>query len=215
MIERFAIRTVQFRTAAIVVCLVGTSAFAQTADPGATPPASTPNPAYTPLTGGERLHNYLYSLYAPMSFFTGAVSAGIGQWRDTPHEWGQGGEGYGKRFASGYGQRFVRETLMYGSSSLLHEDNRYFKSTSTTNGGRIRHAVFALFLAHKDDGSTRFSYSRMGSMLGASFISRTWQPTSTAGATDALTNFGVAVGANVGFNVVREFMPKKFPFHKK
>jgi hypothetical protein len=215
MSERFAIRTAQFRTAALVVCLVSACAFAQTADTGATPPTSNPTPTYTPLTGGERLHNYLYSLYAPMSFFTGATSAGIGQWRDSPHEWGQGGAGYGRRFASGYAQRFVRETLMYGSSSLLREDNRYFRSMSNTNGGRLRHAVFAIFLARKDDGSTTFSYSRMGSMLSASFISRAWQPPSTSGVSDAFSNFGVSVGANAGFNVVREFMPKKFPFHKK
>jgi hypothetical protein len=119
------------------------------------------------------------------------------------------------RFGSGYAQRITRETLMFGSSSLLHEDNRYLKSTATTTGGRLTHAIFALFTAHKEDGSTRFSYSRIGSMLGASFISRTWQPPSTGSVNSAFANFGTAVGVNVGFNVAREFLPKKFPFNKK
>jgi hypothetical protein len=150
-----------------------------------------------------------------MSLVTGAASAGFGQALHRPREWQLGAEGYGTRFGSGYAQRIVRETLMFGSSSLLHEDTRYFKSTADAKGARLKHAIFALFVAHKDDGSTSFSYSRVGSMLGASFISRTWQPPSTGSVNSAFSNFGVAVGANIGFNVAREFMPKKFPFFKK
>lgn len=216
MTERFAQRTAQFRTAAVVLCLLSRAALAQTADPGAVPPTSPPaTPTYTPLTGEDRLHGYLYSLYSPMSLATGAVSAAYGQALHRPREWQLGAEGYGMRFGSGYAQRIVRETLMYGSSSLLHQDNRYFKSTADTKGGRLKHAVFALFVARKDDGSETFSYSRVGSMLGASFISRTWQPPSTGSVNSAFANFGVAVATNVGFNVAREFLPKKFLFFKK
>jgi hypothetical protein len=32
------------------------------------------------------------------------------------------------RFGSSYAEHIVQETLMYGASSALHEDNRYVRS---------------------------------------------------------------------------------------
>jgi hypothetical protein len=217
MIERFAIRTAQFRTAAVVVCLLGGTALAQTTDPGAATPPSAPatvQPAYTPLTGEDRLHNYLHALYGPMSLVSGAASAGWGQAWHRPKEWQLGAEGYGMRFGSGYAQRIVRDTLMYGSAAMLHEDNRYFRSTADTSGGRLKHALLSTILTHKDDGSMRPAYSRLGSMMGASFISRTWQPVSTGSVNSALLNFTTSVGVMAGFNVAKEFLPKKLRFIK-
>jgi hypothetical protein len=215
MIERFAQRTAQFRMAAVVAGLFGKVVLGQTADPGAISPQAAANITYTPLTEDERFHNYLHSLYSPMSLVTGAASAGWGQWRDRPREWPQGAEGFGMRYGSGYAQRITRETLIFGSASLLHEDNRYFHSTDASKGKRLQHALLAVFLARKDDGSTTFSYSRMGGMLGSSFISRAWQPNSTGSANSAMVNFSTSLGVAVGFNVAREFLPKKFPFRKR
>jgi len=179
-----------------------------------TAPAPVTQPGYTPLTEQERLHNYVNSLIGPMNFVTGALSAGWGQMRDRPHEWPQGAEGFGLRMGSGYAQRVTRETLMYGSSALLHQDNRYIHSTATTTGGRLRYAVESTFLAHREDGTRTFSSSRIGSMLGASLISRTWQPPSTGSINSTFVNFGTALALTAGFNVVREFMPKKFKFFR-
>jgi hypothetical protein len=149
-----------------------------------------------------------------MSLVSGAASAGWGQAWHRPKEWQLGAEGYGMRYGSGYAQRIVRETLMYGSASLLHEDNRYFRSTASTNGGRLKHALLSTILARKDDGSSTFAYSRLGSMLGGSLISRTWQPVSTGSVNSAFLNFGTSVGVAAGFNVVKEFLPRKFRFGK-
>jgi hypothetical protein len=210
MIERFAIRTAQFRKTVVVVFVLGATAFAQTANPGATPTAPTnAQPVYTPLTPGERFHNYAFSLIGPMNFVTGSFSAAFGMWRNSPHEWPQGGEGFGLRFGSGYAQRIVRETLTYGSSSLFHQDNRYFRATETTTGGRLKHALMSTVTARRNDGSTTFAYCKVGSTLGGSFISRSWQPASTSGAENAMSNFGVAMAVQAGFNVAKEFMPNR------
>jgi hypothetical protein len=212
MIERFAVRSSQLGRAAIVAGIISGTALAQVANPGANPPAAptTVTPAYTPLTGSERLHMYGRSLFGPMALFTGAVSAGWGQLNNRPHEWGGGGEAYGWRYGSGYAQRVVRETLIFGSSSLLHQDNRYFRSTDTGVGKRLEHALLSTFTARRDDGSTTFSYSRIGGMFGSSLISRTWQPPSTGSVNSAMENFGTSIGIAAGLNVAREFLPKKF-----
>jgi hypothetical protein len=213
VMERLAKRTSQFGTAAVVVCLLGASGFAQITNPGAAnPPAAPANaqPVYTPLTGSDRLQMFGRGVFGPMALATGAFSAAFGQWRDRPHEWPQGAEGYGMRFGSGYAQRIARETLTLGSTSLIYQDNRYFRSTDTRNMARLRHAIVSTFTARREDGSTTFGYCRIGSMLGASFIARTWQPPSTGSVNSAFQNFGTAVGVAMGINVAREFLPKKF-----
>ena len=153
---------------------------------------------------------YFRGMFGPMAWGLGAVSAGWGQLRDRPEEWKQGARGYGLRYGSGLAQRITRETLQYGASSLLHEDNRYLPSERTGKGPRIGYALESTFLTYKPDGSRRFAFSRIGSILGGSMISRAWQPASTSGMSHAAENFGVAVGFAAGFNVLREFMPAKF-----
>ncbi len=159
------------------------------------------------MTASERRHQYLRDLYDPLPFLSTAVGAGIGQWRDSPKEWGQGAQGFSLRFVSGYGEIVVRETLIYGVSSALHEDNRYFRSHRTGFGPRLRYAVESSFLTRHEDGFRGVSISKMGGFAGASLISRLWQPPSTGSGVDALNNFGLAIAVSVGFNVAREFLP--------
>lgn len=169
--------------------------------------AAVPKPAYVPLTEHERLRMYLKRLVSPEAVFRSAAGAGIDQAMDTPKEWGQGGLGYGRRFGSAYAEHIVRETLQFGSSSVLREDNHYIRSGETGFGRRLKYALESSVLARHDDGARQLSISKIGSTLGASFIWRMWQPPSTDSVGDAMENFGIAMGASAGFDVVREFLP--------
>ena len=77
-------------------------------------------------------------------------------------------------------------------------------------GSRIKYAIGSTFLARRDDGSRRLAFSRLGASAGTAFLSRRWQPRSTNSTGDALTSFGIAMGAEAGFNVAREFLPSIF-----
>jgi hypothetical protein len=162
------------------------------------------------MTEGQRLREFFKDTVSPLSFLNSAASAGIGQARNRPKEWKQGSEAYGMRYGSAFAEHIVRETLEFGASSVLHEDNRYIPSGQTGVGARIGYAVESTFLARRDDGSRRLSYSRIGAFAGAAFISRLWQPHSTSGARSATVNFGTTIGIATGFNVAREFLPRIF-----
>jgi hypothetical protein len=162
----------------------------------------------------DRWRGYARSMFGPMALTTGAISAGIGQWRNSPHEWEQGSRGFGLRYGSGFATRVTRETLTFGAAALLHEDNRYFRSQKSGTGPRLWYAVESTFLARRDDGTRRFSFSRIGGMFGSAMISRTWQPPSTGSFHDGVTNFGTQIGVAAGLNVAREFLPRKFRFFK-
>jgi hypothetical protein len=162
------------------------------------------------MTQDERFRYYVRHMLSPESVLRSAAGAGLNQALHTPTEWGQGAEGYGRRFGSSYGQHIIRSTITYGLSAVLHEDNRYFRSGLTGFGPRLKYAVESSFLARHEDGSRHFSISRMTGYVATAGISREWQPPSTNGPTNALSAFSIAVGVETGFNVAREFMPKVF-----
>jgi len=172
------------------------------------------SPEFRPMSQAERLRYYFKSTFTVESVLSSAAGAGISQWENSPSEWGQGAEGYARRLGNSYAVHIMQGTLMYGSSSILHEDNRYIPSGETAFGRRLKYSIASSFLARKDDGARRLSYSRLGSYLAAAFISREWQPHSRNGAQNAVQSFEVAIGSKVGFNVAREFLPKVFRRHR-
>jgi hypothetical protein len=172
--------------------------------------APAPLPAYTPMTQDERLQYYVSHMFSVESVFRAAAGAGINQAMNTPSEWHQGAEGYGRRFASSYGGHIVQSTVIYGTSAVFHEDNRYFRSGETGFGARLKYALVSTFMARRDDGSRHFSFSRMSSYAAAAAVSRAWQPPSTDKPMSALNGFGISVGVEAGFNVAREFLPGIF-----
>src|SRR5262249_8284373 len=196
-------------------CLAQTTDSSSVGNPRAPPtPAANSTPAvparYTPMTQREKLHYYVRHMFSVESVVRSAAGAAMLQGVDTPTEWGQGADGYGRRFANSYGQHIMRSTLMYGSSALLNEDNRYFRSGKAGFWPRLKYAIASSFLARHEDGSRGFSYSRVGSTVATSIISRAWQPPSTRGPENAVSSMGTAFGVEVGFNVAREFFPRIF-----
>jgi hypothetical protein len=186
---------------------------AQTAADTAGEPATRLQPAFEPMTQSERFQHYIKSTFSVESILRSAAGAGISQANDTPHEWGQGAEGYARRFGNSFGQEIMRNTMIYGASDLLHEDNRYIPSGESGAGARAKYAIASTFLARKDDGRRRFSYSRIGGILAVAFISREWQPPSQNKPRNAAASFGTTLGTEVGFNIAREFLPKVFRPH--
>ena len=170
-------------------------------------------PNYVPLTASERWRAYFVSAFGPGAILRATVAAGISQWQDSPKEWKQGSEAYGHRFGNSLATHVIRKTLESGAAAVLHEDNRYFRSADLGFWQRTKHAVASVFVARNPAGQEHFAYSRFGAALGASFISRAWQPPSETHAGDAAVNFGVAMAVDIGWNVFKEFRPKRLGRH--
>lgn len=162
---------------------------------------------FQPLSQQERTHNYLKTLVNPLSYIKAGLSAGLDQWKDKPEEWEQGASGYGKRFANILGQDSIRRATEFGLGSALHEDNRYFNSGRKGFWSRTVYAVESSMLARRDDGSRTFSFSQVGGVAAGAFLSRLWQPSSQHSVGDGAVSFGITMGSNVAFSVVKEFLP--------
>lgn len=162
---------------------------------------------FKPMTEEERFHLYLRSMKNPIGFLKAGFSAGINQLDEKPEEWGQGASGYGKRYGDILGQYVIQRTVTFGLSSVLHEDNRYFNSGKSGFWPRAGYAVESGILARHDDGSRHISISYLGGVAAGAFLSRLWQPPSQSSAQNGAISFGITTASNMGFGVVKEFLP--------
>jgi len=162
---------------------------------------------FRPMTQPERNRLYFKTMVNPFSFAKVGFSAGIDQANDKPTEWEQGASGYGRRFANILGQYSIQRTMTYGLGSALHEDNRYFNSGKQGFWRRTGYALSSGILARHDDGSRHLSISQVGGVAAGAFLARTWLPPSQSSAGDGAVSFGITMASNMGFSVVKEFLP--------
>jgi len=162
---------------------------------------------FKPQTQDRRNHDFVRSLINPVLYGKAGFSAAIDQWNDKPNEWEQGASGYGKRYANIIGQYGIQRSVTFATSSLLHEDNRYFGSGKKGIWSRTGYAISAGFLARHDNGKRYPSVSMIGGFAAAAFVSRSWQPPSTRSAGDGAVSFGISMGYNVFSCAVKEFLP--------
>ena len=162
---------------------------------------------FRPMTQPERNRLYFKTMVNPLGFVKAGFSAGIDQANDKPTEWEQGASGYGKRFANILGQYSIQRTVTYGLGSALHEDNRYFNSGKQGFWPRTGYALTSGILARHDDGSRHFSISQVGGVAAGAFLARVWLPPSQSSAGAGAVSFGITMGSNAAFGIVKEFLP--------
>jgi hypothetical protein len=162
------------------------------------------------LTLGDRFRIYRQAVLRPYSGVGPAFGAGIGQWEDEPPEWGQGGQGYGRRFASGISRQFISETVRFGVAAADGEDPRYHRWGDSGFWDRTKHVVVESFTSETASGKRIPAYSRFAGTYGAAFISNAWYPDSRSGAGWALRRGSTALASSVGFHMFEEFMPRKY-----
>jgi len=160
------------------------------------------------LTFRERARVYREAVINPGILIWPAIGGGILQARDYPKEWGQGTEGYGRRFGSTLGQSVISQTIRFGVAAVDGEDPRYFMSKDRSAWGRMRHAAASSFVSYTASGRRIPAFSRFVGAYGSSFIANTWYPASVADTSHALQRGSIHLGLGAGFNLLHEFAPR-------
>lgn len=175
-------------------------------------------PDAAPLDARQKFQLALKSVVDPFTLlYVGAVS-GYQQMQGHFQAYGQGAEGYGKRFGANYGDT-VTGTFLGGAVFpwLLKQDPRYFYKGTGTTGGRVYYAISRAVISKGDNKRWQPNYSAVLGDLAAGGISNLYYPANDrngAGLTFANAALGL-VGGAVG-NVFQEFVvPKFMPKHKK
>jgi Carboxypeptidase regulatory-like domain len=123
----------------------------------------------TPLTAKQKFELAWKSASDPITLIGVGVLAGIGQAGDRWGAYGQGAQGYAKRYGATYANVFSA-TFIGGAimPSVLKQDPRYFYKGSGSKRSRILYAVASSVMCKGDNGRWQPNYSNViGSFAGA------------------------------------------------
>jgi hypothetical protein len=148
----------------------------------------------------------------PFNFaITGAI-AGIQQADDRFRGYGQGAQGYGKRYGAGFADGAIGTFI--GSAilpTLLKQDPRYFYKGTGSQRSRMLYALANSVICKGDNGHWQANYSGILGSLAAGGISNLYYPASDRnGASLTFENALIGIGATGAANVFQEFFVRRF-----
>jgi hypothetical protein len=165
------------------------------------------NPA--PLSPKQKLHLGLRTLVDPTTFAAVGITAGIQQEMNSYHQYGQGSEGYAKRFGAAYGT--AASNILITSvlaESAFHQDPRYFYSGQGTRGQRAWYAIRSAFRAKGDNGKWQPPYAGLIGTIAAAEVSQSFYPGSRTQYTLLGRSLMFHFAGLVGLNLAEELLLK-------
>jgi hypothetical protein len=162
-----------------------------------------------PLTAAQKFKETARGTFDPVQFLWSGAQAGISQAQNHDAEYGQGAEGYAKRFgvrfADGTVENFFTRAIF---PAVLHQDPRYFQLGEGRFWHRALYAVGRIFVTRTDSGGNEFNFSEIvGSATAAGISAYTYRPESSRNLSSALAIWGTQVGYDALGNGLKEFWP--------
>ena len=152
----------------------------------------------------------------PTSFVIAGIIAGGEQANNSFPGYGQGAEGYARRFGAAYGDFFIGKYISNAIlPSILKQDPRYFYKGTGTIKSRIRYALAMSVVTKGDNGHWQPNYSGILGSLASGAISNLYYPEgSRHGFETTLNNTLIGIATGAGVNILQEFVfprvtPKK------
>jgi hypothetical protein len=164
-----------------------------------------------PLASKQKFELAWKTIVDPVTFgVTGAI-AGIQQAQNDFSGYGQGAQGYAKRYGASYADA-VTGTII-GSAilpSLLKQDPRYFYKGTGSKRSRILYAIANSVICKGDNGHWQANYSGILGSLAAGGISNLYYPAKNRdGAELTFENTLIGIGETAAVNVLQEFLIRR------
>jgi hypothetical protein len=140
-------------------------------------------------------------------YFVSAAFAAIGQVDNNNPSFGQGIEGYAKRYAASFADQGIGNMMVESFfPMMLHEDPRYFILGSGTTRHRLFYALTRILITKTDSNGLRINTSELGGNAVSTAISNFYYKDNRT-AVDNVQKWGTQVGTDALSNVLKEFWP--------
>jgi len=146
----------------------------------------------------------------PVTFaITGAI-AGIEQAQNDFSGYGQGADGYAKRYGAAYANAAIG-TMIGGAilPSLFKQDPRYFYKGTGSKKSRLLYALANSVICKGDNGRWQANYSGILGGMAAGAISNLYYPEKDLDTGLIFQNALIGIGATAAANVLQEFVVRK------
>lgn len=168
-------------------------------------------PNAVPLSSKQKFQLAWKTTIDPVTFGINGAIAGIQMAQDDFSGYGQGAQGYAKRYGASYAD-LVTSTFIGGAilPSLLKQDPRYFYKGTGSKRSRAFYAIANAVICKGDNGHWQPSYSAILGSLAAGGISNLYYPASDRdGVGLTFENALIGIGASAGANLLQEFVIRK------
>jgi len=161
-----------------------------------------------PLTPKQKFQLMFKSTTDVYVFGFAAVTAGIGQAQDSHAAYGQGVEGYAKRFGANYVD--TADGNLWGNAILpivLHQDPRYFRLGHGTFKRRLLYSMSTAVMCKSDSGKWQPNYSNILGNLISGGISNVYYPSQDRGAAQTFQSAATVTAEGMIGAALIEFWP--------
>jgi len=170
----------------------------------------TYNPAAVPLRPKQKFELAWKATVDPVNFGLVGAIAGIQQAANSFSGYGQGAQGYARRYGAAYADSvtgtFIGSAIL---PSLFKQDPRYFYKGSGTRRSRFFYAIANAFICKGDNGRWQANYSGILGSLAAGGISNLYYPDTDRDVTITFENTLIGIGATAANNVLQEFVIRR------
>ena len=171
-------------------------------------------PNAAPLRPRHKFELAWKSTTDPITFVAVGAVAGLDQAGDRWGAYGQGAEGYAKRFGATYADVAVG-TFLGGAvfPTILKQDPRYFYRGKGSTKSRFLYALASSFICKGDNGRWQPNYSSIGGNLAAGGIANLYYPANDRHGLGLVVSTALLrLGEMAVANVFQEFLvPKLTP----
>jgi hypothetical protein len=177
---------------------------------------TTRNREAAPLSTREKFQLFFKSATDPWAFGLSAAGAGIDQADNSFPQYGQGAQGYAKRFGAAYTDYFTGN--FFGNAvltSLFREDPRFFQKSTGSSVRRVLWTASSSVWCRRDSGTWGPNYANViGNLIGSS-ISNVYYPEPDRTVRGTLERgFTVTAQGIIGAEVI-EFWPDLVRRHNR
>ena len=169
----------------------------------------SPNPA--PLTSRQKFGMAWKTSIDPVTFVMTGIFAGVEQEENTFSGYGQGTEGYARRYGSAYATGFI--STMLGGAVLpawWKQDPRYFYKGTGSTRSRTLYAIANAVICKGDNGKWQPNYSGIVGGLAAGGIANLYYPASDRdGLRLTFEDAAIGTAESAVENLIQEFVVKK------
>jgi hypothetical protein len=161
-----------------------------------------------PVSWKEKFAMAAKGSFDPYEFVTVGIVAGIRQAENSSPGFGQGAEGYFKRYGASFADQ-VDGNVMTGGlfPTILKTDPRYFRLGRGKKLTRMGYAISRIFVTRTDSGHSMFNIPEFAGNATAIAISLAYYPSSDRGFSSSLSSWGTQMGIDAFGNELKEFWP--------
>src|SRR5208282_5142012 len=162
-----------------------------------------------PLTPGQKFKAVARGAFDPYPIVYNGILAGISQAENSLEGYGQGVQGYAKRYGAFFADSTI-ENFTVGAAlpSLLHQDPRYYRMGTGGFGHRAWYAATRIFVIRGDSGREQFNASEIfGSAIAAGASTYSYHPEADQKVTNVLSVWATQMGSDAFGFMMKEFWP--------